>query len=85
MANNRKPPLKVENPLRSGPYVDAYYGIHANTRRRRLDAGQIPPPDRFIAGRPYWFDSTIRAAGTEETPRLKADLPAPLRQLRQSQ
>lgn len=78
----RKPTLKVENPLRSGPYVDQFFGIHSNTRRRRLEQGELPAPDRFISGRPYWFDSTIRAVGVqdEKNPRLKADLPPVLRQ-----
>lgn len=78
---SKLPAVHVENPLRPGPYVDAYFGIHANTRRRRLEAGELPPPDRWIGGRPYWFENTIRAVGAQDpaATRLKADLPPPLR------
>ena len=51
------------DPLRGRRYLEQFYGISASTRRRWQEAGVIPRPDRVIAGKPYWFESTLRSIG----------------------
>lgn len=51
------------DPLRGRRYLEHFCGISPSTRRRWQQAGIIPPPDRVIAGKPYWFESTLRGMG----------------------
>jgi hypothetical protein len=51
------------DPLRGRRYFEQFCGISASTRRRWQQAGIIPQPDRVIARKPYWFESTLNSIG----------------------
>ena len=63
-----RPSSVPADPLRGRRYLEQFCGISASTRRRWQEAGVIPEPDRVIAGKPYWFESTLNSIGLPATP-----------------
>jgi len=54
------PDLNTPVRLRIG-HLLTLYGVSHTTYYRHLDKQLIPQPDGFVAGRPFWKTSTIRA------------------------